>query len=185
MTGRIEPGRGLRPERTLLTAVLLFCLALGACAAHHQTSSAAEPEPASIERVPGSQYPRIHLSALAAKRLGIQTATVQGMPVPSGSGPSFVTPPAAGPASPPRATTPPSAIQPRRLIPYAAVLYQPNGDAFAYINPSPLVFVRQPLNIDYIVGDWAVLEAGPPQGTVVVTVGGDELLGIELGVAPE
>jgi hypothetical protein len=173
MTGRLEPGRLLRPERTLLTAVLLSCLTLAACAAHHETSSAAEPEPAFIERVPGSEFPRIHLTALAAKRLGIQTATVQDMPVPPRSGPSAAAPSGVAPT------------QLRRVIPYAAVLYQPNGDAFAYTNPSPLVFVRLPLNIDYIVDDWAVLSAGPPLGTVVVTVGADELLGIELGVGAE
>jgi hypothetical protein len=73
----------------------------------------------------------------------------------------------------------------RRVIPFAAVLYQPTGAAYTYTNPSPLVYRRLPLTVDYVTGDLAVLNDGPPAGTAVVVVGGAELTGIETGVGAE
>ena len=40
-------------------------------------------------------------------------------------------------------------------IPYAAVLYDPNGDTWAYTSPEPLVFVRAPITWSPIDGDRA------------------------------
>ena len=68
------------------------------------------------------------------------------------------------------------------VVPYAAVLYETNGDTFVYTNPEPLTFVRAPIIVDYIEGDRAVLVDGPPSGTAVVIVGAAELVGIEFGV---
>ena len=73
----------------------------------------------------------------------------------------------------------------RTEIPYAAVLYDPNGDTWAYTNPEPLVFVRAPIAVITIEGSRAVLSAGPPAGTRVVTVGAAELLGTEYEVGEE
>ena len=70
----------------------------------------------------------------------------------------------------------------RKIIPYAAVLYDAKGNAWVYTNPEPLVFIRQPIQIDTIVGDEVLLVEGPPAGTAVVTVGGAELYGTEFGV---
>ena len=70
----------------------------------------------------------------------------------------------------------------RKIIPYAAVLYDAKGNAWVYTNPEPLVFVRQPIQIDTIVGNEVLLVDGPPAGTAVVTVGGAELFGTEFGV---
>ena len=70
----------------------------------------------------------------------------------------------------------------RKVVDYSAVVYEPKGDTSVYANPSPLVFVRQPVKVDYIEGDVAVLADGPPAGTAVVTVGRAELLGMEFGV---
>ena len=67
-------------------------------------------------------------------------------------------------------------------IPYAAVLYDPDGATFTYTSPEPLVFVRQDITIDRIDGDLAYLTEGPPSGTAVVVVGAAELFGTELGV---
>jgi hypothetical protein len=76
-------------------------------------------------------------------------------------------------------------LQPGLVIPAAAVLYDPTGNAYTYTSPGRLTYVRQPLTIAYIVGDSAVLSAGPPAGTVVVVVGGAELTGIETGVGQQ
>lgn len=70
----------------------------------------------------------------------------------------------------------------RTTVPYGAVLYEAKGTSSVYTNPEPLVFVRHPITVDYIEGDLAVLVAGPPRGTSVVTVGVAELQGIEFGV---
>jgi hypothetical protein len=70
-------------------------------------------------------------------------------------------------------------------IPYAAVLYDPNGETWTYTNPEPLVFVRAPINVVRIDGSRAVLSKGPAAGTQVVTVGAAELLGSEYEVGEE
>lgn len=69
----------------------------------------------------------------------------------------------------------------RTVIPYAAVLYDPDGRTWTYTSPEQLVFVRKDINVDRIDGDAAILNAGPSPGTAVVTVGADELWGVEYG----
>lgn len=71
----------------------------------------------------------------------------------------------------------------RKIVPYAAVIYDVKGGTWVYTNPEPLVFVRQPVSVDYIEDDLAVLSEGPPAGTAVVTVGGALLYGAETGVS--
>lgn len=69
-----------------------------------------------------------------------------------------------------------------KVVPYAAVIYGLNGETWVYSNPEPLVYVREPITVDYIEGDLVVLSEGPPAGSAVVTVGGAELFGAESGV---
>jgi hypothetical protein len=68
------------------------------------------------------------------------------------------------------------------VIPYAALLYGINGETWAYTNPAPLTFVRQPITVDYIDGGLVYLLDGPAVGTEVVTVGAPELFGADTGV---
>jgi hypothetical protein len=70
----------------------------------------------------------------------------------------------------------------RKLVPHAAVLYDPKGNTWVYTNPEPLVFVRHPISVDYIDADLAVLSDGPPPGAKVVTVGVAELFGTEFEI---
>lgn len=72
---------------------------------------------------------------------------------------------------------------PRKVVPYAAVLYGVHGETWVYTNPEPLIFVRSPITVDYIDGDMAVLSEGPAVGTAVVTLGAAELFGTETGVS--
>ena len=67
------------------------------------------------------------------------------------------------------------------VIPYAAVLYDPNGQTWTYTSPKPLVYVRADITVDRIDGDRAILAKGPAPGTAVVTVGAPELWGVEYG----
>ena len=68
-------------------------------------------------------------------------------------------------------------------VPYAAVIYDIEGSTWIYTNPEPLTFVREPIVIDHIEGDMAVLAESLPSEFSVVTVGVAELWGTETGVS--
>jgi hypothetical protein len=70
----------------------------------------------------------------------------------------------------------------RKIVPYAAVLYDVDGIAWAYTSPKEHVFIRHRIEIDSIEGDKAILREGPPVGTDVVTIGVAELYGVEKGI---
>ncbi len=69
------------------------------------------------------------------------------------------------------------------VIPYSAVIYDAEGNAYTYTAPEPLTFVRQEIEIDRVDGDRVVLSEGPPAGTEVVAVGAAEVYGTEFEVA--
>lgn len=71
----------------------------------------------------------------------------------------------------------------RKVVPYSAVIYGVDGETWVYLNPEPLVFVRQAIVIDYIDGDQVYLVEGPDVGSSVVTMGVAELFGAETGVS--
>jgi hypothetical protein len=71
------------------------------------------------------------------------------------------------------------------LIPYGAVVYQPDGTSWAYVQIAPRAYQRQPITIGSIAGDQATLGAGPPPGALVVSQGGAELVGVETGIDGE
>jgi len=100
---------------------------------------------------------RVILTEEAAERLGIETGAITDSEVQGPPGESSL----------------------RKVVPYSAVLYGVDGDAFVYTNPEPLTFAREPISIEYIKGDTAVLSDGPASGTTVVTVGSAELFGAE------
>jgi hypothetical protein len=106
----------------------------------------------SVAQIEGTDLNQITLTKDAATRLGIATVSVE-----------------TGTAA---QTT---------VIPYAAVLYDPDGKTWTYTSPKPLSFVRHDITVETIDDTGAVLTAGPPAGTSVVTVGADELWGIEYG----
>jgi len=108
-----------------------------------------------VERIAGTNFNHVILTAEAAKRLDIQTAPVHDAQVRG---------------------------KLRKVVPYAAVFYDLNGATWVYTNLEPLNFVRASISVDYIDGDLAVLSDGPPSGTEVVTVGAPELYGTEFGV---
>jgi hypothetical protein len=136
----------------------LALLAVAASAALAGCGSSAPPAAdegdsmASVEPIKGTDLKRITLAPAAAARIGIRTAAVR--------------------------------TAPRKLetIPYGAVMYGPKGDAFAYVSPRRLTYVRHPIEIDHLTAKLAYLRTGPTVGTPVVTVGTAELLGNEEGV---
>jgi hypothetical protein len=68
-------------------------------------------------------------------------------------------------------------------VPYAAVIYDIDGNTWIYTNPAPLTYVREPITIDHIEGDTAFLSESLASELTVVTVGVSELWGTETGVS--
>ena len=70
-----------------------------------------------------------------------------------------------------------------KIMPYAALIYDADGNTYTYTAPEPLTYVREEISVDHFDGDSVVLSDGPPAGTDVVTVGVDEVYGTEFEVA--
>jgi hypothetical protein len=137
-----------------LLAVFVMALAALALASCGDSPSAegGGDEQAKVEPIGDTGVSSVTLTEDAAKRLGIQTATVRR-----------------------------EGAQ-RTVVPYGAVLYDAGGATFTYTSPKPRVFVRAPITVVRIEGADAVLSRGPPVGTPVVTVGSQELYGSEYEV---
>ncbi|MBV9465872.1 MAG: hypothetical protein JO206_09350 [Solirubrobacterales bacterium] len=143
-----------RAKRSLFALLLLAAGGLAACG-----TSAQRPIPPSalLEQAPGTYAGRIVLSAVGAERIGVQTTAVQRAGLGAGAGATAV-------------------------IPYSAIVYSPDGSTFAFTNPAPLVFTEVPIDVDHIDGGTAYLTKGPRVGARVVTVGAEELFGVQTGV---
>ena len=68
-------------------------------------------------------------------------------------------------------------------VPYAAVIYDIEGNTWIYTSPEPLTFVREQVMIDRIEGDTAFLTESLSGEFSVVTVGVAEIYGTETGVS--
>ena len=119
----------------------------------------ADPPPASVKAIPGSQVKEVLLTARAEQRLGIATQPVRAAAGSSSGG--------------------------REVIPYSAVVYDNDGSTWTYVNTTGRTFVRQPIVINAIQGADAILDRGPAIGAPVVTVGAPELLGTEYDISGE
>jgi hypothetical protein len=73
----------------------------------------------------------------------------------------------------------------QKTVPYSAVIYWIDGGTWVYMRTGPLAFVRTPIEIQEVDGDVAILSSGPPVGTQVVSIGGQELLGTEFQIEGE
>lgn len=147
-------------RESVMTNIIRSVLVIGVAALVTGCGSPSEgtpatPAPLTIEEGEGTAVSRLTLSARAAERLGIATEAVAVERV--------------------------GGVE-RPVIPYAALLYDPDGSTWTYTNPEGLLFVRAPVTVDQIVAGLAILIEGPPAGTLVVTVGGAELYGAEHGV---
>jgi hypothetical protein len=67
----------------------------------------------------------------------------------------------------------------QKIVPHAALIYNPDGDVFVYTRPEPETYVRASVKVGRVVGDRVLLSKGPPTDTVIVTVGAAELLATE------
>ena len=135
-------------------------LVIGAAAilAGCAAATPAETPPALIKPVAGSQIPQLQLTERAVQRLGIATQPVRQT----------------------RAGQPA-----HEVIPYSAVVYDHDGSTWTYVNTAADTYQRKPITVTEIDGAVALLSAGPPAGTQVVTVGAAELLGTEYNISGE
>jgi len=134
-----------------LGALLLVPVLMTACGGG--SGEADQQPPAVTQRVKGTDVTQVKLTAQAATRLGLELGRVRS----DGAGTL------------------------RTVIPYAAVLYSPDGATWTYTSPKPLVFQRAAIRIARITGDTAILTRGPTVGTRVVTTGATEIWGVEYG----
>lgn len=141
----------------VITAAGLGVVQLSACGGSQPEPAASEP--ADVTPVKGTDVSDVKLTAQAARRVGIRTVPVAAVTVHS-RGRNRV----------------------EKTIPYSAVLYEADGKTYAYTNPRPLVYRRALIRVADIRGGRALLTAGPPVGTAVVSVGAPELFGTEFGV---
>src|SRR5258705_7727898 len=117
-------------NRWMLGILLLACLPLSACKHAEEAVAAEESGPAKIEHLDGAEPTRVTLTEEAAKRLDLQTAAVHDMDIRGAK---------------------------RNVIPYAAILYDTEGNTWTYTSPEPLVFVRHRIKVDFIDGEMAVM----------------------------
>ncbi|HEX3607207.1 MAG TPA: hypothetical protein VH134_14900 [Candidatus Dormibacteraeota bacterium] len=120
--------------------------------------------PAAVVPV-NSTINRVTLTPEAAQKLGVKTAAADSAVMP--------------------ASTDAGGTSPEISVPVDAVIYDKDGKTWVYIVDGPRSFQRQAVTIKSVEGDTAVLSSGPKPGAQVVTVGAQELLGAELGVAGE
>jgi hypothetical protein len=144
------------PVHKALVVVALAAV-LGGCG-----GSSPSPQPLSAKLVPvqGSSIPDVVLTQLGAERIGIRIAPTAAVARRRGH-------------------------RPMAVIPYSAVLYLLDGTSVVYTSPVPLTYTQVPISIDHISGDDVFIDRGPPPGTSVVAVGGEELLGVQEGVEAE
>lgn len=67
-------------------------------------------------------------------------------------------------------------------VPSSALWMDTKGIFWVYTNPEPFVFLRHAVDVVDDDGSVAMLSAGPPDGTTIVSVGVPELYGTEVGV---
>jgi hypothetical protein len=151
---------------TRLLAVGVTVAAVGALSGCSGSDSAPEAAPpvtlTDVKAADGTAIKQVVLVDQAVQRIGITTAAVTNAvaAVNGISGPHLV-------------------------LPYSAVVYDRDGSAWTYVNTAPRTYQRARITIAAIQGETAVLTAGPPQGTAVVTQGAPELLGAEAEIAGE
>ena len=111
--------------------------------------------PATLEAIPGSDIKRVILTARAIERIDLHTGKVSQEMLQG---------------------------ELHTVVPYASIIYTPNGGTWVYTSPKDRTFERQAIDVDFIEGDYVVITSGPPLGTRVATIGVAEIYGAEFEV---
>ena len=152
----------IRTWRAVAALAVAGLIVLGASGCT-STEAASEPadHTAKVEQVEGSELNRIKLSDTAAQHVAIETSPVL------------------------EATTTAGKPAGKLVIPTSAVVYDPSGASWVYVEDASKWYTRSAITIDHISGAVSILTSGPPLGSAVVTAGTPELLGVEFGVGEE
>ena len=79
-------------------------------------------------------------------------------------------------------TAPSVAAKKLIIVPFQALLYEPDGRTVVYTRTGTYTYTRQYVTVASINGNQVLVSAGLPAGVPVVTVGAEELLGVQNGV---
>ncbi len=156
-----------RRNHWVIAGLAVIGIGLSACGATKADyGEVSQQGPAHVEPVNGTDVNSVTLTTDAASKLGVRTA-----PVEAGVSPAT--------------TTDGTPAAPVTTVPVDAVIYDKDGNSWVYVVTDERTYQRKAVSIARIDGDNAVLRSGPKPGVQVVTVGAQELLGAELGVAGE
>ena len=143
-----------RVIRSAAWAVIAAAAVLVALTGCGATSAPGEPATAQMAHTGPHGALSVVLTPLGAQRVGVQSAAAT------------------------------AASGGRTVIPYSALLYQPNGASVVYTVTGPLTYTLATVRVTSMQGSRVYLTGLTP-GTAVVTVGGEELLGVQDGVGVE
>lgn len=135
--------------------VLVGAMQLAACQQHHATHVA--DHPATVEAIKELGVNRVTMTEKAIARIDLKTDTVREQPVSRSA-------------------------SPRKVVPHSALIYDPKGQAWVYTSPEPRTFIKHKVDVEYVDGNLAVLNDGPPAGTIVVSTAAAEVYGTDSGV---
>jgi len=148
----------LRGFAATLAALAVITSGASGCSEAGASNEENSETAVTVEEAGEDQPARLTVSERAEQRLGLRTE-----PVRAATGQPGVT----------------------ELIPYTAVVYDSDGESWAFSAPSPRTYVRVPIAIASITGKTVLLKSGPPVGTQVVVVGVPELVGAEAEISGE
>jgi hypothetical protein len=138
-------------DRFSRSPALLIIITVAALAGCSSPGPPGPPPPAHV-KVGNHGTVSVVLTPLGAQRAGLQTAVATQAGLPG-----------------------------QAVVPYSALLYQPDGSSVIYAVTGPLTYTLTPITVVSIQGRDVYL-TGLATGTTVVTVGGEELLGVQDGV---
>ncbi len=141
-------------HRSLAALLVVAGISLSACGG---SSPPSIPVAGKLVHVAGSPTGHVVLTPLGAQSLGVETAAVQAASAHGPGGPSL-------------------------LVPYSSLVYDASGNTYVFVGLSALTFAEVPVSVAQISGDSVYLLRGPAVGARVVTVGAEELYGVQTGV---
>jgi hypothetical protein len=161
-------------KRPVAVVALVLGMAVAGCGSQQDASIAPS---ARLVGATGSSPGQIILSQIGKAHIGLQTAPVKAVPTPA---PVTTTTVIGGV----KHTTSAPAPRPTAsvIVPYSSLVYDPRGKTYVFTQRSPLTYTEVPATVDRIDGDSAYLSIGPKTGDAVVTVGAEELYGVQSGV---
>jgi hypothetical protein len=128
---------------------------LTACEQHSEPHKAEHP--VEVEKIKGLDVNRITMTEKALERIDLKTDKVREQQMSRSA-------------------------SARKVVPHSALIYDPKGQTWIFTSPQPRTFIKHKVEVDYVEDDLAVLNDGPPVGTVVVSTAVAQVYGADTGV---